>query len=147
MPNPDLLSTDEAAAWIGVSRSCLEKWRASGLGPPHLRIGRLVRYARGDLNSWLESRRSAGDPMREARLVPGGDFRAVVFFDRDDGQVEAVGSTTTPELVIPLLRGLARSAALKSARGGAVGLASTLAIDAETQAASQSIRRKRKPAE
>lgn len=47
---PDkLLSTREAAELLGVSTKHLEQMRGRGEGPPHRRIGRVVRYRRSDL--------------------------------------------------------------------------------------------------
>lgn len=45
----DLLDTHQAAEVLGVSPGTLENWRAEGKGPKFRRIGRLVRYRRGDL--------------------------------------------------------------------------------------------------
>ena len=57
MTKPELLSTPEAAAYIGAKAHSLEVWRASGRYPiPYVKVGRLVRYRRGDLDTWLASR-------------------------------------------------------------------------------------------
>jgi predicted DNA-binding transcriptional regulator AlpA len=61
-PPPELLTDDEAAAYLGVSASFLRKTRMTGARqdkappPPFVRIGRLVRYRPKDLDAWLESR-------------------------------------------------------------------------------------------
>lgn len=45
-----LLKTHEAAAFLGVSVSSLEKWRALGVGPAFQRLGpRTIRYHVGEL--------------------------------------------------------------------------------------------------
>lgn len=56
---PRTLSDREAARYIGMSPSWLRQSRVSGSAdvPPHLKIGRAVRYLRDDLDAWLESRR------------------------------------------------------------------------------------------
>lgn len=55
-----LLSTNDAAAKIGVSTSWLNKSRMSGTGPVYLKLGGGVRYALPDLERWLaEQRRTA----------------------------------------------------------------------------------------
>lgn len=65
-PPPELLTDDEAAAFLGVSASFLRKSRMVGARkdkappPPFVRIGRLVRYRPEDLNKWLETRRVEG---------------------------------------------------------------------------------------
>jgi hypothetical protein len=45
----DLLDTVQAAELLGVSPGTLENWRAEGKGPKFRRVGRLIRYRRGDL--------------------------------------------------------------------------------------------------
>jgi predicted DNA-binding transcriptional regulator AlpA len=43
-------------AALGASISTLEKWRLSGEGPPYLKLNRLVRYRRADIDDWLAAR-------------------------------------------------------------------------------------------
>jgi predicted DNA-binding transcriptional regulator AlpA len=50
---PRLLTPAEAAAWLGRAPATLANWRAAGTGPPHVKEGRLVRYRKSDLESWL----------------------------------------------------------------------------------------------
>jgi predicted DNA-binding transcriptional regulator AlpA len=54
-----VLDTAGASGRTGVSVSTLEKWRVAGIGPRFLKLGRLVRYAEADIESWLASRRVA----------------------------------------------------------------------------------------
>ena len=63
---PALLRTANAAAMTGLSISTLNKLRCSGGGPPFLKLGRAVRYARQDVENWLASRRvrSTSEPIR-----------------------------------------------------------------------------------
>jgi predicted DNA-binding transcriptional regulator AlpA len=52
--------TPEAAEYIGVSGSTLEKWRLVGLGPRYCKLGRTVAYDVADLDQWIErSKRSS----------------------------------------------------------------------------------------
>ena len=57
------LTTKEAAAWLGLTRNTLEKWRVQGGGPPYRKHGRYVRYHLEDLIAWSEAskRRSTSD--------------------------------------------------------------------------------------
>jgi excisionase family DNA binding protein len=68
MPNRDdtedamgikrILRTSEAAEYLGLSPSTLEKRRQTGLGPPFIRLGgRAVGYARDDLDAWIDKHR------------------------------------------------------------------------------------------
>jgi hypothetical protein len=53
----ELLSTDEAAAWLGVSTSWLEIGRHKGWGPPFVVLtARMVRYERHMVLTWLRER-------------------------------------------------------------------------------------------
>lgn len=58
-----LLTDTEAAEILGVSAAFLRKARCIGtLGratppPPHIQLGRAVRYRRSDLDRWLDDRR------------------------------------------------------------------------------------------
>ena len=55
--NKPFLSTDEAAAFIGVSRSTLYKL-TSGQQIPHFKpTGKLCYFSRQDLEEWLQSNR------------------------------------------------------------------------------------------
>ncbi len=40
----------------GISSVTATKWRAKAKGPPFIRVGRLVRYRRSDVEAWLASR-------------------------------------------------------------------------------------------
>jgi len=50
----ELLSIAQAAVAIGVSIDTLRRWAAKGSGPPHLRVGRAIKYRRADLLAWIE---------------------------------------------------------------------------------------------
>jgi predicted DNA-binding transcriptional regulator AlpA len=54
-PEAQILNEKEAAAYLSVSVALLRKWRLFRQGPSFLRIGRLVRYRRVALESWLDS--------------------------------------------------------------------------------------------
>ena len=52
-PANELLTVHEAAAYLGVAVQTLHNWRSSGrYRLPCLRVGRLVRYRRSDLDAW-----------------------------------------------------------------------------------------------
>jgi excisionase family DNA binding protein len=55
---PKLLTTDEAAEFLGVSAGTLAVWRClARYRLPFVKIGRSVRYEESDLVAWMESRR------------------------------------------------------------------------------------------
>jgi len=40
-------------AFLGISCVTTTKWRAKAKGPPFIKVGRLVRYRRSDVEAWL----------------------------------------------------------------------------------------------
>ena len=49
-----LMKTEQAAAYLGLSESLLNKLRLTGGGPIFVRLaGRSIRYRRADLDSWV----------------------------------------------------------------------------------------------
>ena len=62
------LRPKEAAAYVRSSESTLAKKRLKGNGPTYTKFGRLVLYAKRDLDDFLASRRrlSTSDPGAEA---------------------------------------------------------------------------------
>lgn len=46
----------QLCAYLGISSVTATKWRASAAGPPFIKVGRLVRYRRTDVEAWLLSR-------------------------------------------------------------------------------------------
>jgi len=56
--SPRILRTPEAAAYVGVSTSTLEKLRLTGQGPAFVRLGsRMVGYEVESLDRWIERQR------------------------------------------------------------------------------------------
>ena len=49
-----LLTVDQAAVYLGLARSTLNKWRCQGEGPSFVKLGRAVRYRTVDLEGFLE---------------------------------------------------------------------------------------------
>jgi len=66
--SPELiaLTEAEAARQLGVSIGGLRKWRKARRGPKYLRLGRLIRYRRSDLEQWLESHCNRQETRTEA---------------------------------------------------------------------------------
>ena len=53
----DLLTAIEAAEFIGVQVQTLAVWRTTGrYSLPFVRVGRLIKYRRSDLEKWLADR-------------------------------------------------------------------------------------------
>jgi predicted DNA-binding transcriptional regulator AlpA len=56
MPTDNLLKTEDAASYLGLSPSLLNKLRLTGGGPKFLRLaGRAIRYRRADLDAWVDA--------------------------------------------------------------------------------------------
>lgn len=52
-----LLSTSEAARYLGVREQLLVTWRYENRGPAFHRLGRLVRYSTDELAAWVKEQR------------------------------------------------------------------------------------------
>jgi predicted DNA-binding transcriptional regulator AlpA len=67
------LRVPEAAHFLGLSKSTLDKLRLTGGGPAYLRLGRRVVYDPQDLDEWVVSRKrvstSGPSPIREATMA------------------------------------------------------------------------------
>jgi len=50
----ELISPLQAAQALELSPRTLERWRAHGLGPPYVRVGRRIRYLVCDITAWVE---------------------------------------------------------------------------------------------
>ncbi len=62
------LRTPDAAAYIGLSKSTLEKLRVTGGGPEYSALGRVIVYRIEDLDAWVLShkRRSTSETRPNA---------------------------------------------------------------------------------
>ncbi len=63
------LKTPEAAEYVGLTASTLEKYRLTGEGPVYIKSGpKIVLYAVEDLDAWLNARRrtSTSDRVLQA---------------------------------------------------------------------------------
>lgn len=52
----ELLSAEELACKLKISRRTLAKWRTNGRGPCYVRLGHAVRYRTQDVEEWVESK-------------------------------------------------------------------------------------------
>ena len=53
-----LLTIDQLATKLGVSKSCIRKWLATGFLPPPLKLGkRLIRWELDTISVWLAQQR------------------------------------------------------------------------------------------
>ena len=52
-----LLTEKEAAELICYSQRALQNWRIRGGGPEYIKIGRLVRYQRRDVEAFIQERK------------------------------------------------------------------------------------------
>lgn len=53
---PRLMTTAEAAGYLGISEGTLHNWRSNDEGPDYALIGRRVRYAAEDIDGWRRER-------------------------------------------------------------------------------------------
>ncbi len=71
-----LLTTRQAARWLGLAAGTLCNWRSCGQGPAFVRLGRVVRYDEADLAQFVENGRLEAEAMAQGlRLAAEGDRR------------------------------------------------------------------------
>jgi excisionase family DNA binding protein len=61
----DMMTTEEAAAYLGLKRTTLDADRSvrkGCLGLPFYRVGKKIQYSKADIDQWLESRREVPEP-------------------------------------------------------------------------------------
>lgn len=51
------LSPKEVEELFNLPMTTLEKWRYRKIGPPYLKLGKLVRYRSDEVESWIERHR------------------------------------------------------------------------------------------
>lgn len=54
-PTSEFLDEKGLCALLAISSVTATKWRAKAKGPPFIKVGRLVRYRRSDVEAWLRS--------------------------------------------------------------------------------------------
>lgn len=52
-----LLTTLEVAKKLKVQPHTVRVWRVRGVGPPYIKLGRVVRYREEDVERWLAAHR------------------------------------------------------------------------------------------
>lgn len=52
-----LLTEVDASQILNLKVTTLRRWRWSGEGPPHIKLGGAVRYRRSDLEAYIEAQR------------------------------------------------------------------------------------------
>ena len=64
----EVLTSDEAARYLGVSKSCLYKWTASR-AIPHYKspTGKICFFNRQEVEAWMQSQRVATDAELETQ--------------------------------------------------------------------------------
>jgi excisionase family DNA binding protein len=55
--NDELLTIGEVAEMLRVPIGTLRYWRHLGTGPHSFKVGRWVRYRRGDVRAWVNAKR------------------------------------------------------------------------------------------
>ena len=58
----DLLDTPALATEFDASEPTIISWRRKGTGPDFIRLGRMIRYRRIDVDRWLEERTQHHSP-------------------------------------------------------------------------------------
>ena len=82
MTPSSLLSTREAAEYLGLKAGTLTKWRSYNVAekPTWISLGRTIRYSLEDLNNWLEENKSnnlknTNTPEQPLQETKNGEIR------------------------------------------------------------------------
>lgn len=69
-----LLTTTQAAEFLGISKRTLDGMRLSGRGPVYSKVGRLVRYPQAELERWIvqNQRLSTSNSNLTSGFISGG---------------------------------------------------------------------------
>ena len=99
----DLLTREEAAAYLGVEAQTLAVWRTTGrYSLPSVKVGRLIRYRRSDLDAFLAARTSDRSPKNSESNSEAAqraiEFAEVRIVDCDRGPALV---TKPLEIVLP----------------------------------------------
>lgn len=54
-----LCGEDWLAGYLSITTKAIQAWRTRGGGPKFIKVGRLVRYRKSDVDAWIESRSRA----------------------------------------------------------------------------------------
>jgi predicted DNA-binding transcriptional regulator AlpA len=72
-----LMTSRQLAECLKVSSRTLERWRAAGIGPEFLSLGKLVRYQAEHVNKWLKERSTyRDDPSGPLGKSTAGTYRS-----------------------------------------------------------------------
>ena len=59
------LSVEQTAAYLGLSKSTLDKLRVFGGGPAYAKLGRRVTYSQQDIDRWVAGKQRLSTSHRE----------------------------------------------------------------------------------
>ncbi|PLU02965.1 helix-turn-helix transcriptional regulator [Sinorhizobium medicae] len=65
---PQRLRTRDAAKYVGLAKSTLDKFRIEGGGPVYLKLGKAVVYEVADLDAWCAASRRAHTAQRKTEI-------------------------------------------------------------------------------
>jgi len=90
MPEP-MMTPEDLAAFLGVPKATLYRWRHHGDGPPAYKFGRHIRWRRSEVDQWLEqqSSKTAGVPMTEPTPADAGWEAQRLLGEMDDIEMRA----------------------------------------------------------
>jgi hypothetical protein len=74
------LRTLEAADYLNVSKSFLEKLRLTGRGPRYAKLGKIVTYTAEDLDAWANARMLLAAVRKRVNLALNAEFEAGADF-------------------------------------------------------------------
>ncbi|HEY8721871.1 helix-turn-helix domain-containing protein [Pengzhenrongella sp.] len=55
-----LWTIDDVAAYLGVPKNTVYRWRVDGTAPPAFKVGKYLRFKRPDVEAWLNAHQDDG---------------------------------------------------------------------------------------
>ena len=72
----DLLTTEEAAKLLRISKEQMKLWRRDGTGPSFVRVSpKIIRYDREDIVAWIAAKKEITNGTSKARSVVVGSIQ------------------------------------------------------------------------
>lgn len=68
MPDEEYLDTKATSLRYNIAEATLRYWRHTGVGPPSIKLGGLVRYRRSEVEAWIDAQaaQARGEELKAA---------------------------------------------------------------------------------
>ncbi len=84
-PTTALFTQDTVAALLSCSLATIERDRWAGTGIPFIKIGRLVRYQKADIQAWLATHQAVQSTTQAQLMKKGPSIKSKVVLSANQG--------------------------------------------------------------